>query len=122
MTTETIFHRDGTEQRQTQLFAFVTAAVICCVLSILLTVSYFGRAGVSCPMTLGDRINPNTAETESLVRLPGIGPRRAEVIVEYRKRFDLGRTAFRRAADLENVRGIGPVTAGKIQPWLCFEE
>jgi len=112
---------DKTEQKQTQIFAFATASVICCALSIVLTVSYFGRAGVSYPMTLDDRINPNTAEAASLVRLPGIGPKRAEAIVEYRGTADSDRSAFRRTADLENIKGIGPKTSRKMQPWLCFE-
>ena len=121
MTTKTIFHGYEIGQKQTQLSAFVTASVICCMLSILPAVSYFTRAGdISC-VTLAGRINPNTAEAPSLVRLPGVGPRRAEAIIEYRNRSGSDRPAFRRTADLENIKGIGPVTAGKMQPWLCFD-
>ncbi len=121
MTTETTFDRDRTGQRQAQLFAFVAAAIICCVFSILLTVSYFGRAAGGCSIILDGRINPNTAEAASLVRLPNIGPKRAAAIVEYRETADSKGPAFHRTADMENIRGIGPKTAEKMQPWLCFE-
>jgi hypothetical protein len=121
MTTETAFHRDRTGQKQTQLFAFATAAIICCVLSILLSVSYLGRAGSGYDIILDGRINPNTAEAASLVRLPNIGPKRALAIVEYRKTADSGQPAFRSTTDMANIRGIGPATSRKMQPWLCFE-
>ena len=121
MTSETIFHKDRTGQRETQLLAFAMAAVICCVLSIPPAVSYFGRAGDRCGIILDGRINPNTAEEASLVRLPNIGPKRAAAIVQYRKTTGSEVPAFHRIADLENIRGIGPKTAEKMQPRLCFE-
>jgi len=121
MTTETIFLKDRTGQKQTQLFAFVAAAIICCVFSIMLTVSYFGRAAGSCSIMVDGRINPNTAEAASLVRLPSIGPKLATAIIKYRETANSKGPAFRCAADMENIRGIGLKTAEKIQPWICFD-
>ena len=121
MTTETIFLKDRTGQKQTQLFAFVAAAIICCVFSILLTISYFGRAAGSCSIMLDGTINPNTAEAASLVRLPNIGPKLATAVIKYRETTDSKGPAFHRTADMENIRGIGPKTAEKIQPWICFD-
>jgi len=64
-----------------------------------------------------DRIDPNTAPIASLVRLPGIGPSRAQAILDYR------RTRTRRfacPADLTRVRGIGPATVATMTPYLAF--
>lgn len=52
-----------------------------------------------------ETINLNTDPVGSLIRLPEIGPKRAQAIVEYRTRP--GRAPFRRLTDLENVSGIG---------------
>ncbi|MGQ9708483.1 MAG: helix-hairpin-helix domain-containing protein [bacterium] len=49
-------------------------------------------------------ININTAEVELLCQLPGIGPKTAERIIEYRK--SQGR--FNSIEEIMNVRGIGP--------------
>ena len=117
MTTES----DRTGQKQTQLSAFVTAVVVCFALSILLAVSYFVRAGNSCNIVLDNKINPNTATIASLVRLPNIGPKRAEAIVGYRETVDSGSPAFGRSADMEKIKGIGPKTSRKMQSWLCFD-
>ncbi len=112
---------DRTGQKQTQLSAFVTAAVVCSALSTLLAVSYFVRAGNSCNIVLDNKINPNTATVASLVRLPNIGPKRAEAIVGYRETVDSDSPTFGRSADMENIKGIGPKTSRKMQPWLCFD-
>lgn len=49
-------------------------------------------------------IDLNTADLETLDRLPGIGPATAAAIIEYRERF--GR--FNSVDELLGVRGIGP--------------
>jgi competence protein ComEA len=49
-----------------------------------------------------DRININTASTEELQRLPGIGPALASRIVEHRRRHGM----FKRPQDIVIVRGM----------------
>lgn len=49
-------------------------------------------------------INLNTATEAQLDALPGIGPAKARAIVEYRKVHG----PFRRAEDVQKVKGIGP--------------
>jgi competence ComEA-like helix-hairpin-helix protein len=67
-----------------------------------------------------DSVNPNSAPLESLVRLPGVGPATAISIIEYRKDTPDNKEAFTRAADLQSIKGIGPKTVEKIEPWLNF--
>ncbi len=56
------------------------------------------------------RININTAEPDELVRLPGIGPTRAQAIVAARQK-----RRFRRIEDILRVPGIGRKTFGRIR-------
>ena len=51
----------------------------------------------------GERINLNTADHYDLARLPGIGEKRAQAIVEYRESYG----PFARVEDLTLVSGIG---------------
>jgi comEA protein len=71
-------------------------------------------AGLLCGLTLAPvsrsaaahqaaaRVNLNTASATELARLPGIGPAKAEAIVEFRAKEPFGKTE-----DLRKVKGIG---------------
>ncbi len=51
----------------------------------------------------------NTADVSSLCALPGIGPKKAKAIIEYRKR-----KPFTRVSQLIRVKGIGRKTLRKL--------
>jgi competence protein ComEA len=59
----------------------------------------------------------NTAGIDDLMRLPGIGRRRAEAIIELRTRLK----RFRRAQDLLRVRGIGPKSLKRLMPHFVLD-
>ena len=61
-------------------------------------------------------VNVNTATLQQLELLPGIGPSRAQAIVEYRERHP-----FRRAEDLLSIRGIGRATLNRMLPYVAVE-
>jgi competence protein ComEA len=61
-------------------------------------------------------ININTATSEELQRLPGVGPKRAEDIIAYREK-----KPFTRISQLDRVKGIGPATMEKWKPHLTLE-
>jgi competence protein ComEA len=64
------------------------------------------------------KVNINTASVEQLTTLPGVGPKLAARIVEYRQKSG----AFRSAQELINVKGIGEKNFAKIEPWLTVGE
>jgi len=105
------------------LLAFVVAAglaVAFCLCFAPPGVAADDKAGT---VELESRINPNDAPPASLTRLPGIGPSRAQAIVTYREQFrqnGKGDLAFQNCSDLDDVKGIGPVTARQMCEWLKF--
>jgi competence protein ComEA len=62
-------------------------------------------------------LNLNTASAEELTRLPGVGPSRAQAIVELRTRMK----GFKSLEDLMKVRGIGRKTFRKLEPMLRLQ-
>ncbi len=70
------------------------------------------------PAPSGERVVLNQADTAQLQRLPGVGVKRAEAIVELRQR--LGR--FRRPSDLLRIKGIGPRTLERMLPHLALDD
>ena len=82
------------------------------------------RPAESLPVLRGT-VNPNTAPWAELTVLPRIGETMARAIVRYREAATGGdgagsRPVFRRAADLAQVRGIGPKTVQRLAPYLHF--
>ncbi len=65
---------------------------------------------------LGAPINVNTASAQELEALNGIGPVKAQAIVEYRKQHG----AFKNTDDLINVPGIGDKTAETLKDQIKF--
>ena len=87
----------------------IALLVIFCVLTV--------PAGTAGPQSSASEANSpvaestvtvelNTADNAELETLPGIGPRTAELIVEYRAKNG----GFQKIEDLMNVRGIGERT------------
>ncbi len=67
------------------------------------------------PTTL--RINPNRAELWELTTLPRIGDTKAAAIIDHRNT----NAAYTKTNDLQRVRGIGPKTAARLEPYLRFD-
>jgi competence protein ComEA len=84
--------------------AAVGAAV---ALGLLAAPPAFAAAKTLAP---GERIDLNRAPVAELMRLPGIGEKRAQAIVAYRQR-----TPFRRPEDVVRVKGLGRAWFRKVK-------
>ena len=62
----------------------------------------------------GERIDLNTATLSDLTRLPGIGEKKGQAILD--KRTELG--GFRNVDQLLEVRGIGEGILARISPYV----
>ena len=115
-----------TRQNRIQSFAFVIGVCV----AVCFSCGFVSNPGKGestfdrCEIELEDRINPNYAPVESLVRLPGLGPGRAGAIVVFRENFH-GKggesPAFKNCDDLQKIKGIGPKTVQNISEWLKFD-
>ena len=63
-------------------------------------------------------VNLNTATQAQLESLPGIGPKSAERILEYRQKNG----SFKKIEDLMNVKGIGEKSFLKLKPFLTVTD
>jgi competence protein ComEA len=61
----------------------------------------------------GERIDLNRATVSQLMRLPGVGQKKAQAIVALRQR-----QPFRRAEDVLAVKGLGPAWFAKVKAHL----
>lgn len=75
---------------------------------------------------LQSTLDPNVAPWWELTAIPEIGETLARRIVEHREKIRreggvaAGQPVYRTAVDLDEVRGIGPVTVRRIGPYLRF--
>lgn len=64
--------------------------------------------------SLSGKLNLNSATSDQLQLLPGVGPSKADRIVAWRKKNG----AFKRVADLRKVKGFGYKTLKKLEAYL----
>jgi len=70
-----------------------------------------GSSGQLAGSPAGCPVNLNTAGVEDLETLPGIGPTRAQQIIDYRE----ANGSFHSVEDLLNISGIGPSTIERLK-------
>jgi competence protein ComEA len=63
-------------------------------------------------------VNLNTATVAQIATLPGVGPKAAERIVEYRQKNG----GFKKIEELMNVKGIGEKSFLKLKPLITVSE
>ena len=73
-----------------------------------------GASGTSADGSNETLVNINTADSETLQTLPGIGEKKAADIIAYREEHG----AFSSTEDLKNISGIGDSTFEKLSPHI----
>jgi DNA uptake protein ComE-like DNA-binding protein len=111
----------------------VLASLVLVFCAYLLTRATFHPQSVSDPPpasgplapTLATRVDPNTADWPAFAALPLIGEKRAKEIIAWRDQFLLDHpdeTPFEKIEDLTRIKGIGKVTAERLEPYLIFPQ
>jgi competence protein ComEA len=107
-----------------QLLAFVIASFMAVVFGLCFAMGSVDAENGAAKVELESRVNPNDAPAAGLMMLPGVGPARAQAIISYREQFrQSGRDdlPFGNCNDLDNVKGIGPVTVRNMCEHLKFK-
>ena len=104
--------------------AFALALAMALIMSCLMLAMQW-RTGTQRAIILSESVNPNNASVASLLRLPGVGPKRAQAIVIYRQSQVAGQSeqaAYTCPIDLQRIKGFGPRIVSALSPWLKFDE
>ncbi|WP_262927389.1 ComEA family DNA-binding protein [Phytohalomonas tamaricis] len=86
--------------------------LISCVTALALSIAL-----PSLALENGQTVDINTATTEQIVELKGIGAKKAEAIIAERE----ANGPFKDAQDLARVKGIGQATIDSLQDQLSFQ-
>ena len=84
------------------------------LLSLGLIIVLSGAAGAGKKKPPGKPVNINTANSEELQQVPGIGPATAQKILQMRKSYG----AFKSVDDLLAIRGLGEKRLDKMRRYL----
>ncbi|HDZ77216.1 MAG TPA: helix-hairpin-helix domain-containing protein [Candidatus Omnitrophica bacterium] len=107
-----------TRQEKNTLLVVAAAALLGLVLSFLFKAApSAGRIYAASFDTETSRININSAGKEQLITLPGIGPKIAEKIIDYREKegkiYDI--------KELKQINGIGDKKIENMKPFLIID-
>jgi DNA uptake protein ComE-like DNA-binding protein len=115
-----------TRNQRIALLVIVTSLLVYVVIRYALAPSYVSNQQPEEPSRareLADRIDPNTADEQTLSALPLLGEKRAKLVVEYRKHYHElkpDEVVFQKPEDLMRIRGIGVNTVDQLRPYLIF--
>ena len=70
---------------------------------------------IAAPKMNSGVVNINEASADQLERLPGIGPSRAQAIVNFRKTHP-----FKRIEDLQRIKGLGKKSWNRLRPLIAL--
>lgn len=111
--------RDG--RNRSRRASFLCAAVTASMLAVMPALGQHPvqaeTVAREAESTESSRLDLNTATSEALTQLPGIGPSKADAIVAYRTR-----RPFRRVEEILRVRGIGRATFRAIRDRIMVAE
>jgi competence protein ComEA len=79
---------------------------------------FLGLHAQSAPKASGKKININTASVGELQKIPRIGPKVAQRIIEFRKEHG----KFKRIEEIMKVKGIGERTFERIKDFITVGE
>jgi len=81
---------------------------------VVIMISGFTAYAAEKENSVGKLININTANTEELVKLPRVGEKIAQRIIEFREKNG----KFKKTAELMKVKGIGEKTFEKLKDMI----
>jgi competence protein ComEA len=98
----------------------MTRILIAAIAAMALSTAAFAAQGKSpaakATASAAAPINLNTASADQLATIPGVGPKMAERIVDYRQKNG----SFKKVEDLMNVSGIGEKNFLKMRPLVTI--
>lgn len=102
--------------RKKLLFPVLSIILICLLGILALDQHQVGEEAASNPSQESE-IDLLSASVEELIELPGIGPAKAQAIINYRQE-----NGFREIEDIMNVSGIGEKTFSNIKDYIYLSE
>jgi competence protein ComEA len=91
--------------------ASIVHSSVAFALAALLAASALAAGGIT------GVVNVNSATADELALLPGVGPAKAQAILEHRKAHG----AFKRIEDLGEVKGIGDKALERLRPHVTLD-
>ena len=93
-------------------------AIVCCWLIAPVAAQEKAAEPKAAAPTAAAPVNLNTATAAQIATLPGLGPKAAQRIVEYRQKNG----GFKKIEELMNVKGIGEKSFLKLKPLITVTE